>query len=172
MGLSEGALGGRDPLNYSLSHPQRHRTATSGQTSLLHSGRKSRKRPGDRAATASGASPSPAGQTPASCTSLVNPITCGAPVQGGGGARPRRTGRRPGCSLTLPGAPLHGRSLHSAVAQTLTGTTGLLVPPHLMTRPPRAQGTSPGTTPWCFCESSEDVRREQREGERSGPREP
>lgn len=89
-------------------------------------------------ATASGSSPSPAGQTPASRTSLVNPITRGAPVRGGGGTGPRRTGRRPGCSLTLPAAALRGRSLHSGVAQTLTGTTGLPVPPHLVPRLPRA----------------------------------
>lgn len=83
-------------------------------------------------ATASGSSPSPAGQTPASRTSLVNPITRGAPVRGGGGAGPRRTGRRPGCSLTC-------RLRLSAAAHCTVGSL----------RPSRAQRGSLFLPIWC-----------------------
>lgn len=83
------------------------------------------------------------------------------PSAGRRGAGPRRTGRWPGCSLTLPGAPLRGRSPRSGVAQTLTRTAGLPAPPHLVTSiPAPPEGRHPGASV------------EQREGERSGPRRP
>lgn len=63
------------PLSSRLYRPRSHQTAAPGRISLLLSGRKSRKQPGDRAVPASGAGPSPVPWRPATCHSLANLIT-------------------------------------------------------------------------------------------------